>query len=154
MDWNKLLSPRRVRDLFGGAPTHKSAVDARNEFERDYGRLVFSTPIKRLQDKAQVFPLEQHDAVRTRLTPSMEVSSVARGLGDQVGAWLAAEGRLPNGDIDARNVATITASAGLVHDLGNPPFGHAGELAMQNWFEDRFKSDDTLAKKAATYQPP
>src|SRR5256885_6575646 len=81
MEWGKLLNPERPR-------TSTISGDLRVEFERDYDRSVFSTPVKRLQDKAQVFPLEPHDAVRTRLTHSLEVSSVARGLASSACKWL------------------------------------------------------------------
>src|SRR5579863_3187702 len=77
MQWSKLLHVKRVGELQG---KEQSDPDARTPFERDYGRVVFSTPLRRLQDKTQVFPLEEHDAVRTRLTHSLEVSSVARDL--------------------------------------------------------------------------
>src|SRR5438552_19009724 len=80
MEWKNLLDPERRRKSTMG--------DLRMEFERDYDRSVFSTPVKRLQDKAQVFPLEPHDAVRTRLTHSLEVSAVARGLAIHVCKWL------------------------------------------------------------------
>ena len=77
MDWNTLLNPERPR-------ISTSTGDHREEFERDYDRAVFSSPVKRLQDKAQVFPLDPHDSVRTRLTHSLEVSAVARGLARKV----------------------------------------------------------------------
>ena len=88
MDWNRLLSTTRVKGLFGQRSSVPISGDLRSEFDRDYGRTVFSTPVRRLQDKAQVFPLERHDAVRTRLTHSMEVSSVARSLGDTAERFL------------------------------------------------------------------
>ncbi len=128
MNWSELLNPNRAR---------RSSIepDHRIEFERDLDRAVFSTPVKRLQDKAQVFPLEPHDAVRTRLTHSMEVSAVARGIAIGVGKWLAEQGELDANR--SRSVEAIAATAGLLHDLGNPPFGHSGEEAIRGWFKRR-----------------
>ena len=108
-------------------------TDFRSRFEQDYGRAVFATPVRRLQDKAQVFPLEPIDAVRTRLTHSMEVSSVARSvtrkvLGELKDDWLDENKRY--------DVETIAATCGLLHDIGNPPFGHFGEKAIRSWFKD------------------
>lgn len=136
VDWAKLLSTKRVGELMG---KEKSKPDNRTPFERDYGRAVFSTPVRRLQDKTQVFPLEEHDAVRTRLTHSLEVSSVARNLGRQVGTWLQGQNLISVEQI--HDVETISATCGLIHDLGNPPFGHAGETAIQSWFELRLSAE-------------
>lgn len=129
MEWKTLLNNNRPR------PT-TSTGDYRDQFERDFDRAVFSTPVKRLQDKAQVFPLEPHDAVRTRLTHSLEVSSVARGIGIGVAKWLLAQKAIDAG-MD-RAIEAIAATCGLIHDLGNPPFGHAGEDAIRHWFESSF----------------
>src|SRR5437773_10436640 len=113
MDWRMLLDPNRRRQT-------TMPGDVRVEFERDYDRSIFSTPVKRLQDKAQVFPLEPHDAVRTRLTHSLEVSTVARGLATAVSKWLVAEKEIQPGI--ERQIEAIAATCGLIHDLGNPPF--------------------------------
>jgi len=135
MNWNNLLNSDRVRNS-------TSTGDHRIEFERDYDRSVFSTPVKRLQDKAQVFPLEINDAVRTRLTHSLEVSSVARGLGRAVTKWMFKEGLI---EVEAgRSIEAIAATCGLIHDLGNPPFGHAGEEAIRAWFR-KLETNKTLA---------
>lgn len=130
MNWTDLLNRNRRR------PT-TSLGDHRTEFERDFDRSVFSTPVKRLQDKAQVFPLEPHDAVRTRLTHSLEVSSVARGLATRASKWLLEQGEIREG-MD-RSIEAIAATCGLIHDLGNPPFGHSGEDAIRSWFLTREK---------------
>lgn len=134
MKWNELLSTTRVADMAN--PGSDSATDRSDhewsEFDNDYGRAIFSSPVRRLQDKTQVFPMDPTDAVRTRLTHSLEVSSVARGLARRV-----AQQELKNGAVDAeqaRSIETIAATVGLLHDLGNPPFGHAGESAMRDWF--------------------
>ena len=132
MDWPKLLNPQRLRD------TTRQPEELRTEIERDYGRVVFSTPVRRLQDKAQVFPLETIDAVRTRLTHSMEVSAVARGLTRSTFAELARKGRIDEHLV--YDIETIAAICGLIHDIGNPPFGHAGEQAIQDWFKSRQNS--------------
>jgi len=133
MTWKKLLCDERI----SGKVSKKEPSDLRSEFERDYDRTIFSTPVRRLQDKAQVFVLETHDAVRTRLTHSLEVSTVARDL-----THAAAKRILQNypEDIDAddaSHIEVIAATCGLIHDLGNPPFGHAGERAISSWFEAR-----------------
>ena len=126
MNWCQLLNTTRHR------PT-TSSTDPRSEFERDLDRSIFSTPVKRLQDKAQVFPLEAHDGVRTRLTHSLEVSSVARGLAARTAKWLLEQGEISR-DM-ARSIEAIAATCGLIHDIGNPPFGHAGEEAIRVWFK-------------------
>ena len=128
MDWSSLLNDERPRRTTGTDPD-----DPRSEFDRDFDRAVFSTPVKRLQDKAQVFPLEPHDAVRTRLTHSLEVSSVARGLAARTTKWMKEKKKIC-GDMD-RRIQAIAATCGLIHDLGNPPFGHAGETAIRAWFD-------------------
>jgi dGTPase len=125
MYWNNLLNSSRPR----GSTIDK---DHRVQFERDYDRAVFSTPVKRLQDKAQVFPLDPCDAVRTRLTHSLEVSAVAKGIAIAVAKWLLDRGDIRPGQ--DRAIEAICATAGLIHDLGNPPFGHAGEKAIASWF--------------------
>src|SRR5215468_2665402 len=122
MEWQQLLSTKRVRQLYEGGGTTKLPEDPRTEFDRDYGRTVFSTPVRRLQDKAQVFPLERHDAIRTRLTHSNEVSSVARGLASAAAEWMYNERLLKKPEYIAA-ITTIAATCGLIHDLGNPPFG-------------------------------
>jgi len=134
MDWTKLLSAKRDRI------TQRLEEEARAEFERDYDRCVFSTPVRRLQDKAQVFPLEPLDAVRTRLTHSLEVSTIARDLGDTVGRWLLKKKHLSD-EQEVAAIRSVAAAGGLIHDLGNPPFGHAGEKAIQEWFKRRLDSD-------------
>lgn len=133
MEWSRLLSCRRA-----GA---SDPLDGdRTEFEKDLSRVVFSTPVRRLQDKTHVFPLEQHDSVRTRLTHSLEVSSVARDLSQ------AAVRRLGNAIPQecAPAISTIAAACALLHDVGNPPFGHAGERAIQDWFARKLAADSTL----------
>ena len=140
MDWNQLLSTTRVKGLFGQTSSVPIVGDLRSEFDRDYGRTVFSTPLRRLQDKAQVFPLERHDAVRTRLTHSMEVSSVARSLGDTSERFLFSYGDLKL-DKQRGTLGAIAATCGLIHDLGNPPFGHSGEASIREWFKTQHEKD-------------
>jgi dGTPase len=104
----------------------------RTEHERDYDRILFSAPVRRLADKTQVFPLDEDDSVHTRLTHSHEVSNLARSIGVN----LAFNDRVfPSEVVPQRNVPAMLAAAGLAHDLGNPPFGHQGETSIQDWFE-------------------
>jgi dGTPase len=133
MNWKTLLNPNRRRQT-------TIVGDHRTQFDRDFDRSVFSTPVKRLQDKAQVFPLEPHDAVRTRLTHSLEVSCVARGLATSTSKWL-----LQQREIEAgadRSIEAIAATCGLIHDLGNPPFGHSGEDAIRSWFQRKERAEE------------
>ena len=129
MDWSRLISSTR-------AGLSDQPAGDRTEFEDDMGRVVFSTPVRRLQDKTHVFPLEAHDSVRTRLTHSLEVSSVARDLSQAACRRLA--DRIPAQY--AQPVSTIAATCALLHDVGNPPFGHAGEKAIQDWFLRRLST--------------
>jgi dGTPase len=142
MEWPRLLICRRA-----GPSDHLDGD--RTEFEQDLSRVVFSTPVRRLQDKTHVFPLEQHDSVRTRLTHSLEVSSVARDLAQ--GAVRRMGNRIPQEYAHA--ISTIAAACALLHDVGNPPFGHAGERAIQDWFARKLAEDDrfngTLVEKNA-----
>lgn len=135
--WNLILSERRFRDK---SATIKS--DGRNPFENDYGRLVSSSPIRRLQDKTQVFPLEQSDYIRTRLTHSMEVSYIASSIGQSIENIL-----IEKGDINVSKkgfLSSLLRVSGLIHDLGNPPFGHFGEEAVKDFFVTFFNSNAYL----------
>jgi len=129
-----MLQPVRFRP--SKARTHDT--DGRTPFDSDFARVALSAPIRRLQDKTQVFPLADYDFVRNRLTHSIEVMTMARGLGLGVEKMLQAEGLdLVNCSINdpMRNaVSKILEVAALVHDLGNPPFGHKGEKAVQKYF--------------------
>lgn len=135
MNWTQLLSGKRIRALLQEDSFIEPTADFRSEIEKDYGRAVFCTPVKRLQDKAQVFPLEPIDAVRTRLTHSLEVSSVAKSLCRLVARELEAKKIVTR--YQAEDIETIGATCGLLHDIGNPPFGHSGEDAIRAWFEER-----------------
>jgi dGTPase len=110
----------------------------REEIERDYDPILFAAPTRRLADKTQVFPLEKNDSVRTRLTHSHEVSNLARSIGVRL-AFEHAEtvfGENPDSLSVKRNVPSLLAAVGLAHDLGNPPFGHQGEEAIKQWFNE------------------
>lgn len=144
LKWKSLLSTARVRSLFGGSASRLVSGDLRTEFERDYGRTIYSTPFRRLRDKAQMFPLEPNDSVRTRLLHSLEVSSVAEDLAAQVVRDVISTHETGLSENALRAIPLVAATCGLLHDIGNPPFGHAGELAIKSWFEARFKADDTF----------
>lgn len=105
----------------------------RSAFEQDYDRIIFSHPFRRLQDKTQVHPLPEHDFVHTRLTHSLEVSSVGRSLGKKVGEVLLQ--RHPDlSALTSYDFGAVVAAASLAHDLGNPPFGHSGEDGISDFF--------------------
>jgi dGTPase len=127
MNWPQLLSARRLASDKAGAPR-------RTPFQIDHDRIVFSSAFRRLQDKTQVFPLAESDFVRTRLTHSLEVSCVARSLGEQVGATICERHDLGKIGVHQSDIGAICAAAALAHDLGNPPFGHSGEDAIRHWF--------------------
>ena len=133
MDWNTLLSTTRQRSF--GKNTAAVRSDLRSEFEKDYHRIIGSASFRRLQDKTQVFPLDQSDFIRTRLTHSIEVSSFARSLGQNIGESIIKEGKDPSFTIQMKeDISHILECAGLIHDIGNPPFGHFGELSIREWF--------------------
>lgn len=131
MDWERLLSTKRM----GRLAEANDASEPRTEFTRDYDRIIFSSAFRRLQDKTQVFPLAKSDYVRTRLTHSLEVASVGRSLGMLATDVIANKEPKLKSVVLPHNVGTIVATACLAHDIGNPPFGHAGEAAIQEWFE-------------------
>ncbi len=107
--------------------------DYRTNFQKDFDRLIFSASFRRLQDKTQVFPLAQTDYVRTRLTHSLEVSSVCRSLGTLLGEHLLRSRYIDN--LTSADLGAILAAGALAHDIGNPPFGHAGEEAISRFFK-------------------
>lgn len=133
MNWLQLLSPKR----FGDKADAEFSSESRSRFEQDYDRLIFSHPFRKLQDKTQVFPLPEDDFVHTRLTHSLEVSSVGRSLGKAVGEKLLVKHpELGEAGYTLHDFGGIVAAASLAHDLGNPPFGHSGETAISSFFTD------------------
>jgi len=131
MSWRRLLSPRRL-----GHAGAEPVTPTRNPFQKDWDRVVFCSAFRRLQDKTQVHSLPESDYVRNRLTHSLEVSSVGRSLGAQVGEVVAQRKELREdlGGITAAEFGHIVAAACIGHDIGNPPFGHFGEATVQHWF--------------------
>lgn len=127
LDWGKLLSTERVRGS-------QKEDDGRNQMEADYDRIVGSSSVRRLQDKAQVYPLQKNDFVRTRLTHSMEVSAMARSMAQNIGRKLETKGIFDRKQTEM--FAALLQTAGLIHDLGNPPFGHYGETVIRNWYKE------------------
>lgn len=132
MSWEKFLSDERISN-FG--IKHKD-YDYRSEFEKDYHRIVSSASFRRLQDKTQVFALDKNDFVRTRLTHSMEVSSIARSLAQSLSRKLTVKEGVDLPENFESNIIAILACAGLIHDIGNPPFGHFGEDSIRLWFKN------------------
>jgi dGTPase len=127
--YERLLSGRRQR------PSRVKGRTLEEEADADRGRILFCAPFRRLQNKAQVFSLETNAAVRSRLTHSLEVSSIGRYVGQQA-LKAFTDGELAElGLIDKqRAFITFVETACLLHDLGNPPFGHFGEIAISDWF--------------------
>ena len=139
MNWNKLLSPKRVGVYEKKAG--KGSGDLRSEFEKDYHRIIGSSSFRRLQDKTQVFALDKSDFIRTRLTHSLEVSSFARSLGQNIAQYIIANQMDPDFTLQTKSdICDILQCAGLIHDLGNPPFGHFGEEAIRDWFLRNLKN--------------
>ena len=131
MNWNTLISAKR----FGLEEFHEERRENRSEFQRDYDRLVFSAPFRRLQNKTQVFPLPGSIFVHNRLTHSLEVSCVGRSLGNDVSkALLIRHPELQNSFLP--EIGSIVSAACLAHDLGNPPFGHSGERAISTFLSE------------------
>lgn len=131
MDWKELISNKRL----GQEERHVERHDDRSEFKRDYDRLIFSAPFRRMQNKTQVFPLPGSIFVHNRLTHSLEVASVGMSLGNDVAAAITA--RQPElAQTLFPQIGTIVSTACLAHDMGNPPFGHSGEKAIQTFFTE------------------
>jgi len=130
MKWEQLLSNKRF-----GQEKSPHREDDRSEFQRDFDRLIFSAPFRRLQNKTQVFPLPGSIFVHNRLTHSLEVSSVGRSLGNDVSRQLL-ERHPELGKTHLTEMGSIVSAACLAHDLGNPPFGHSGERAIGAYFSE------------------
>lgn len=128
MNWDQLLSTKRTGQEHLAEVKHD-----RTQFQRDYDRLIFSSPFRRLQDKTQVFPLPGSVFVHNRLTHSLEVASVGRSLGNNLTRKLR-EHNIGPADL-VEEIGSVVAAACLAHDLGNPPFGHSGEAAIGNFFK-------------------
>lgn len=130
MKWSTLLCSERARGAHRVNPE-----DLRSEFQKDYHRIIGSASFRRLQDKTQVFPLDKSDFIRTRLTHSLEVSSFAKSLGQTIFEGVIRKGLDDEITPKAKeDICSILECAGLIHDIGNPPFGHFGEDAIRAWF--------------------
>ena len=148
LEWNKLLAAERERQSGSTSNVRKLSTDLRSEFEKDYHRIIGSASFRRLQDKTQVFPLDRSDFIRTRLTHSLEVSSFGKSLGQNISEnilkYQKDETFTPKMKED---ICNILQCAGLIHDIGNPPFGHFGELAIREWFEQNLDKLEFRGKK-------
>lgn len=131
MNWQQLISNKRL----GQEDRHPERHDDRSEFKRDYDRLIFSAPFRRMQNKTQVFPLPGSIFVHNRLTHSLEVASVGMSLGNDVARDLKNIHPELAGTL-FEEIGTIVSAACLAHDMGNPPFGHSGEKAIQAFFRE------------------
>lgn len=131
MEWKELISSKR----FGQEHKHAERHDDRSEFKRDYDRLIFSSAFRRLQNKTQVFPLPGSIFVHNRLTHSLEVASVGMSLGNDVAKSVIMK-HPELKDSLFEEIGIIVSAACLAHDLGNPPFGHSGEKAIQTFFSE------------------
>lgn len=132
MNWRELLKTDRP-----GVKNSNAFITSRNEYEKDIDRIIFSHPFRKLQDKTQVVPLPEHDFVHTRLTHSLEVSSVGRSLGKLAGEFiLSKHPELKEDGLEAGDFGFIIQAACLAHDIGNPPFGHSGESGISSSFSD------------------
>lgn len=130
MKWTTLISDKR----FGKETAKPASTEQRTDFQRDYDRLIFSPPFRRMQNKTQVFPLPGSIFVHNRLTHSLEVSSVGRSLGADVCRALTP--RHPEAAMVLQATPAIVSAACLAHDMGNPPFGHSGEKAICSFFSE------------------
>lgn len=150
MNWETLISDKRL----GMEEYHDPRVHTRSDFQRDYDRMIFSSPFRRLQNKTQVFPLPGSIFVHNRLTHSLEVSSVGRSMARE--AWLRLGCRhQDNGAAHGlEQMPDIVAAACLCHDLGNPPFGHSGEKTISTWFSEgngQFLRDELTEQQWADF---
>ena len=132
MEWTRLISNKRL----GQEHRHIERHDDRTEFKRDYDRLIFSAPFRRLQNKTQVFPLPGSVFVHNRLTHSLEVACVGMSLGNDISQRIISEKRPELGGTMFEQIGQIVSTACLAHDMGNPPFGHSGEKAIQTFFTE------------------
>jgi len=137
MQWDKLLCSERQ----GHEEHPQEELRHRSPFERDFDRIIFSEPFRRLKDKTQVFPVTDNDHVHNRLTHSLEVSCIGRSLGRLVGVHILEKHKevlkelISKEGLNEASFGAIVQAACLAHDLGNPPFGHSGENAVQAWFD-------------------
>jgi len=127
-EWSQLLSEKRHNNE--EQRKEKKQKGERTEFESDYDRVVFSEPFRRLAKKTQVHPLAPNDHIHNRLIHSIEVGSVGRSLGKNLQSFLHKNGSISK---DYHELPTVVQVGCLVHDIGNPPFGHAGESAIRDW---------------------
>lgn len=132
MEWKKLISDRRL----GLEELHDGSSQIRSDFQRDYDRMIFSSPFRRLQNKTQVFPLPGSVFVHNRLTHSLEVSTVGRSISREVILRMHNHGMSQEDKDLIHHIPDIVATACLCHDLGNPPFGHSGEKTISTWFSE------------------
>lgn len=144
MNYDNLLCSDRQRQN----NNKNKKYDNRSEFEKDYHRIIGSASFRRLQDKTQVFPLDKSDFIRTRLTHSLEVSSFAKSLGQNVGEELKRLNIVT--DKQVREMSDILLCAGLLHDIGNPPFGHFGETVIRDWFAQKLPELTFKGKSVAS----
>lgn len=126
MDWNCIIEPKFFKDR---------ETKGRNDFERDYDRVIFSSPFRRLNDKTQVFPIPKNYFVHNRFTHSIETSCVGRSLGHNAAQRIAELRSIEKEDKFIADIGDIVKTACLAHDIGNPPFGHSGEDAISSFFE-------------------
>lgn len=151
MNWNNLLCKERIRSF----QKSTTSGDFRTEFEKDYHRIIGSSSFRRLQDKTQVFPLDKSDYVRTRLTHSLEVSSFAKSLSQIVGERIIKEIKDPDFSLQNKeDISNILQCAGLLHDIGNPPFGHFGETTIRDWFKRNMELLSYKGEKIRDYLDP
>lgn len=132
MSWERLVSDKR----FGLEDYHDPRRGSRTDFQRDFDRLVFSSPFRRLQNKTQVFPLPGSIFVHNRLTHSLEVASVGRSMANEVVNLIMPRHEGTASAKALESIGDIVAAGCLAHDMGNPPFGHSGEKAIATFFSE------------------
>lgn len=149
MDWDILLSARRLNK--NNAQETEDQSVARSEFQRDFDRIIFSSPFRRLQNKTQVFPLPGSVFVHNRLTHSLEVASVGRSLGNILSNKLRQNNEASGEKV--QGIGSIVSAACLAHDMGNPSFGHSGEKAISKYFKENTKNKDFERWKRSIENP-